>query len=65
MKINYLFLLISIMLFFSCESKKPVKKVDDKITVAAYYFPNYHTGDPHNDLNMGKDYFVQKSLNLL
>ena len=31
------------------------KKTEDpgKITVAAYYFPNYHTGDPRNELNKG------------
>ena len=54
MKTNYLFLLI---FFISCT---PVKKTheneSDKIFVAAYYFPNYHTGDPRNDLNMGKDW---------
>lgn len=26
-----------------------------KITVAAYYFPNYHTNDPRNIKNKGKD----------
>jgi Glycosyltransferase WbsX len=56
MKINYLLPLIFIILFLSCESIKPVKKVDDKITVAAYYFPNYHTGDPRNDLNKGENW---------
>jgi hypothetical protein len=50
----YRLLLISVILFCSCESKKSVNKVNDKIMVAAYYFPNYHTGDPRNELNMGK-----------
>ena len=27
--------------------------VSEKITVAAYYFPNYHTGEPRNDRNKG------------
>lgn len=34
----------------------PLKKVnpsDDKITVSAYYFPNYHTDDPRNIINKG------------
>ena len=28
----------------------------EKITVAAYYFPNYHTGDPRNAKNKGKEW---------
>lgn len=27
-----------------------------KITVACYYFPNYHTGDPHNVSDKGKNW---------
>jgi hypothetical protein len=50
----YFFLLISVILLFSCESKKSENKLNDEITVAAYYFPNYHTGDPRNDKNMGE-----------
>ena len=52
----YFFLLISVILLFSCDSKKSEIKLNDKITVAAYYFPNYHTGDPRNDLNKGKNW---------
>lgn len=49
--------IFSVILFYSCNVKKSVEQNDpDKITVAAYYFPNYHTGDPRNDLNMGKDW---------
>ena len=29
------------------------QKKDSKITVASYYFPNYHTGDSRNDKNKG------------
>ncbi len=29
-------------------------KPSDRLTVAAYYFPNYHTGDPRNEKNKGK-----------
>lgn len=44
-------LFIPIVFFFaSCISSK---KSPDKITVAAYYFPNYHTDDPHNIINKG------------
>jgi hypothetical protein len=32
------------------------KKKDKDITVACYYFPNYHTGDPRNDQQHGKDW---------
>jgi hypothetical protein len=50
----YFFLLISVILLFSCESKKSENKLNDEITIAAYYFPNYHTGDPRNNKNMGE-----------
>ncbi|MEI6141396.1 MAG: glycoside hydrolase family 99-like domain-containing protein [Mariniphaga sp.] len=33
-----------------------VKSKTEKITVAAYYFPNYHTNDPRNILNKGADW---------
>lgn len=52
----YFFSLISVILLSSCDSKKSEIKLNDKITVAAYYFPNYHTGDPRNDLNKGKNW---------
>jgi len=32
------------------------KPGQDKITVAAYYFPNYHTGDARNSLTKGHDW---------
>jgi len=32
------------------------QKKDSKITVAAYYFPNYHTDDARNIQNKGKDW---------
>lgn len=35
-----------------CRSEQPV--AGDDITVACYYFPNYHTGDPLNELNKGE-----------
>lgn len=38
---------------------KPANKTNskpDKITVAAYYFPNYHTNDPGNIKNKGADW---------
>jgi hypothetical protein len=53
-KIN--FLTVILLLFISCAERKTPVKTEQKITVAAYYFPNYHTGDPRNDLNMGKDW---------
>ena len=33
-----------------------VKSKTEKITVAAYYFPNYHTNDPRNIKNKGADW---------
>jgi len=56
MKELYFSLLISVPILFSCTSKKPVYKQDNDITVAAYYFPNYHTGDPRNDQNKGTNW---------
>ncbi len=32
---------------------KPAAARSETVTVAAYYFPNYHTGDPRNDQNKG------------
>jgi len=49
-------LLILLTILLSCTNRKTVYNQDDEITVAAYYFPNYHTGDPRNDLNMGKNW---------
>jgi hypothetical protein len=53
----YFFLLISVILLiiiFPVKAKNQKIKLNDEITVAAYYFPNYHTGDPRNDKNMGE-----------
>ena len=49
-----IFISAVIFTFISCNTGKTENQTDpDKITVAAYYFPNYHTGDPRNELNMG------------
>jgi hypothetical protein len=32
------------------------KEILNKIFVAAYYFPNYHTGDSQNDLISGENW---------
>ncbi len=46
---SYLIFLLGLIMVFSFKSQnpKPKKKKSD-ITVACYYFPNYHTGDPRN-----------------
>jgi hypothetical protein len=46
-------LLILIAFVSSCNSVKKSARDKDKITVAAYYFPNYHTDDPRNIINKG------------
>ncbi|NCB09631.1 MAG: hypothetical protein EOM73_15925, partial [Bacteroidia bacterium] len=47
----------AVLLLHSCNKKKETQKDDpNQIFVAAYYFPNYHTGDPRNDKNMGKNW---------
>jgi len=52
-----IFILVLLFLYISCNPGKTEKQNNpDKITVAAYYFPNYHTSDPRNELNMGKDW---------
>ena len=51
-----LFLLL-FLLHWACSSPQKEKVEDpNQIFVAAYYFPNYHTGDPRNDKNMGKNW---------
>jgi hypothetical protein len=48
---NILFLLITLFFFpLILSGKEPV---DSTITVAAYYFPNYHIDDPRNIKNKG------------
>lgn len=49
--------ILLVELFYSCKTKNSTKSdKSEEITVAAYYFPNYHTGDPRNDLNMGENW---------
>ncbi len=50
-----LFLAVTIFLI-SCNSGVNNRSKPDKIIVAAYYFPNYHTGDPRNEKQKGKDW---------
>ena len=51
------FILVLLFLSIACNPGKIEKQNNlEKITVAAYYFPNYHTGDPRNDKNMGKEW---------
>jgi hypothetical protein len=40
-------------LLASCNSPMKMKSNQDEITVACYYFPNYHTDDPRNIINKG------------
>ncbi|MCC5929194.1 MAG: glycoside hydrolase family 99-like domain-containing protein [Cyclobacteriaceae bacterium] len=53
--INFL-MLAMILVFTTCtQSEKNSNDAHaDKITVAAYYFPNYHIGDPRNEALKGK-----------
>ena len=44
--------IIFISLFISCKQGKTGSE-SQKITVAAYYFPNYHTDEPRNIINKG------------
>src|SRR5450759_1973026 len=48
-----LFALAAVTIISACNSGRTSKPDPDKITVAAYYFPNYHTGDPRNIINKG------------
>jgi len=48
-------ILLSFILFSLFVSCKQAKKAEsDKIIVASYYFPNYHTDDPRNIVNKGR-----------
>jgi hypothetical protein len=51
---KYLSIMAFLLLFseaeYSCQKANPE---DNKITVAAYYFPDYQTGDPRNDIHKG------------
>lgn len=53
MKNTLLVLLIFLLFPAFLSGKKPDPS---KITVAAYYFPNYHTNDPRNIQNKGADW---------
>jgi hypothetical protein len=44
---------ILIFLFISCKHGKKNSSGSNEITVAAYYFPNYHTDDSRNIINKG------------
>jgi len=49
------FRVVAIILFSALISCNQTKIVDpNKIIVASYYFPNYHTDDPRNIFNKGK-----------
>ncbi len=52
MRTDQLLLILFLSILVSCN---PAKKDDpNKILVASYYFPNYHTDDPRNIINKGK-----------
>ncbi len=53
MKINLLITLILLVVLAAFNSGKKTNPNAEKITVAAYYFANYHTGDPRNIINKG------------
>lgn len=42
-----------VLSFYQTISAAEKKNDSNKITVAAYYFPNYHTDDPRNIVNKG------------
>ena len=56
MKKIYQFILVSCFLFCLCSGGLENKNQSEKITVAAYYFPNYHTGDQRNNLHKGENW---------
>jgi len=52
-------LLLLVVNLISCKirtSENTTQKSTEDITVAAYYFPNYHTGDARNDTYKGKNW---------
>ncbi|MBN2861858.1 MAG: glycoside hydrolase family 99-like domain-containing protein, partial [Bacteroidales bacterium] len=55
MKKVIILLIGSLLTMCSSRQNEQKNKISnsDKITVAAYYFPNYHTGDPRNNVNKG------------
>ena len=53
---NTLIIILLFALASSCKQsgKSASDTGDEKITVAAYYFANYHTGDPRNVKQKGE-----------
>ena len=51
-----LFFLVIAVFIVSCNSGIKNQNASGKIIVAAYYFPNYHTGDPRNMKNLGENW---------
>ncbi|MGB0367030.1 glycoside hydrolase family 99-like domain-containing protein [Winogradskyella sp.] len=61
-------IVLAAILFQGCVSKKKdskeiqkvkahqIDETDEELTVAVYYFPNYHTGDPRNTKLKGEDW---------
>ena len=55
MKNTAISLIAAAIVFCGCGSKQQkTEKATDDITVACYYFPNYHPGDPRNETFKGK-----------
>jgi hypothetical protein len=51
---NLLLSVTVVSLLLGCtRGKQPRQNSTSDIFVAAYYFPNYHTGDPRNEINKG------------
>lgn len=48
--------ILFVLLLCTTESQTQENKKDKDITVACYYFPNYHTGDPRNDKQHDKNW---------
>ena len=56
MKPTFFIAALALMPFAGCKGKSEQKndEANDKITVACYYFPNYHFGDLRNEAEKGK-----------
>jgi len=53
--ILYLFALLAMCPALRCTDRQNMRPVDsNRFTVACYYFPNYHPGDPRNEKNKGE-----------
>jgi hypothetical protein len=46
-------ILVFFLLAIACRQPGKEKDASNQIFVAAYYFPNYHTGDPRNEQRLG------------